>query len=206
MRLARQPRAAALKQPFKPEKTPIGGDDMDAAEGDAAPDSDESANILDIIQEFERRKAKKASVRTMAFRQEFKKLVAAGRKGAQHMSEAGTAIIEEARLKAKEQLRAQHLPNEQNIGAVLQNFKAQNEAMESLLAQYDALFDNLLPRRVNQIDAASATMVQGPINRSRSLRARLRHGQDSLEAAKVEEKRATDAQELIKHVKALMLC
>jgi hypothetical protein len=76
--------------------------------------------------------------------------------------------------------------------------------MQSVITNYRTLFQELLPRRVKQIDATSAMSTlnyselafhlknclvqQAPLERARSLRTHLHRGKNSLEAAKGEEK------------------
>jgi len=103
------------------------------------------------------------------------------------------------------QLKSQEGSYEKSLKDFLPLYKANDDAVQSLLATYPALLQDLVPRRIDEIDAASTMLMSLPKDREMSRRRLMRNARDQIDEGLENQRVATDAAGLIKHYKALLL-
>jgi len=173
VRPTRQARAAA-KVAFENEEDEI-VDSEDDGEGrtathapgdsendDGGPSSeldDDGNDMLTLLKEFKKRKAKQASARTAEFQAEKKAIYTAGRKHALEVSQAGIAYIADARSRIKEEFKAQETSPERHFKDMIRHMEVQDASANSITAIYSTFFDDLVPHRVEQIDSIHAACM-----------------------------------------------
>ncbi|KAF5373838.1 hypothetical protein D9758_000827 [Tetrapyrgos nigripes] len=165
---------------------------------------DEDMNVNKLLQEIQKRQAKKTSLVSAAFENQKKALYANARQKAKDMSQDGTVYLE----KLKHSILSMR-ESEVSYDRHLQEFRglwdAQDAAATKLFGLYPPIIDDLFVRRAETIDEASKMLKLNPAKRQKALNQFLCNAHDQVEQSHQNKMVATDASKLIKHYKALLL-
>jgi len=102
-------------------------------------------------------------------------------------------------------MKNQEVPYSKCLKDAMPLWRAHDETVDSLLAVYPSLIDDLFSRRVEAINAASAMLENNPAEREKARKRLMKDAYAQLNQSLENERIATDATTLIKHYKALML-
>ncbi|KAI0636630.1 hypothetical protein C8Q77DRAFT_515028 [Trametes polyzona] len=218
-------RPSLLMKPVPSLPEVVGGDDGipgDDDEIDEEVDSDSMTEMLTMLQELQKRKATKASARTVAFQNQKAALFAEARKRSDTVIREGAAALDQARATIAD-IRAQEASQDSMLSSLKALWESQDGCVQDLLGTLNGIIDDLAPRRAEQINEASAMRmcaVAGPtcllihnpttvveahvVALESSRRNLLAQAQASVEENIENQKIATDASNLIKHYKALL--
>ncbi|KAJ7632957.1 hypothetical protein FB45DRAFT_519463 [Roridomyces roridus] len=176
--MARSPTKATKRQPARQRAPSLKTqDDFDAIQDDEdgemdVDDSDDSADILNkFLAEYKKREAKKATARSAAFQSQKKALYASARNSANDLAREGTAALEagKAMLFA---LKAQETSAEQFSNRIVPQWDGIAHSTKALLSLHSTGFEELYPRRSNEVDNAVQMLTTNPITRREALERR----------------------------------
>jgi len=172
--------------------------------GDEDDEEDEGVDMLDIIQEFKKRKAKKSTTSSNTFQNQKAALYAQARQNAYNAARDGNDYLDQA-LDKMSQLKSQEGSYKKHLKDFLPLYNANDASVQLLLATYPTLLQDLVPRRTEEIDAASIMLMSLPKDRETSRKRLMRNARDQIDEGLENQRVATDAAALIKHYKALLL-
>ncbi|KAL7283669.1 hypothetical protein ACG7TL_003105 [Trametes sanguinea] len=172
---------------------------IEDAVGEDDGDDENMAEMLAMLQEFQKRKASKTSARSVAFQTQKAAVFAEARMRVDDAVRSGIASIEHARTTILD-LKAQEVSQE----AALISLKALLESQDGLLSTQNGVIEDLAHRRAEQIDEASAMLETQAVEREKSRKRLIANARSSIEENTEQQKVATDASNLIKHFKALI--
>jgi len=199
---SRQPRASAPIS-FTNEDD----DSLDEIQNSADEDEDEEnegVDMLNIIQEFKKRKAKKTTTGSNTFQNQKAALYAQARQNTYDAARDGNDYLDQA-LDKMSQIKNQEGSYKKHLKDFLPLYNANDASVQSLLATYPTLLQDLVPRRTEEIDAASTMLMSFPKDRETSRKRLMRNARDQIDEGLENQRVATDAAALIKHYKALLL-
>ncbi|CCM00005.1 uncharacterized protein FIBRA_02030 [Fibroporia radiculosa] len=198
------------------------GEDNAEYGGTIGDDDNGMLEMLNMLQEFQKRKASKTSTRSAVFQNKKNALIADARKNTETIVREGVLYMHEsfhasvttrthtgilldrnqfstmiAELKAQE--------NSPDLNGLSQLWESQNDLVNDLLGMYPSLIDNLSHRRADQIDGTSAMLEAHVAERQNSRRRLILNAKGRMDENIERQKLATDAAALIKHFKALLL-
>ncbi|KAF9019394.1 hypothetical protein BDZ89DRAFT_1139364 [Hymenopellis radicata] len=184
----------ARKQPPPPEPEVTQMDDSD------------SDGVQKFFQEYKKQQAKKLSARSAALENHKKALYVSGRKLAEELSKNGIATLEG--LKSNIFALRQRELSYEDVSKDLDDMEARAasyECVQAVLQIYPPLIEDLFQRRAESIEAASAMIQGNQARRKQALEQFLRNAHAQVEQSRNNERLATDATNLIRHYKSLLL-
>ncbi|KAI0333591.1 hypothetical protein GY45DRAFT_1244518 [Cubamyces sp. BRFM 1775] len=113
------------------------------------------AEMLAMLQEFQKRKASKTSARSIAFQNQKNALFTNARKNAEKAIRSGTAAIEQARTTILD-FKLQEVSQEGTLVSLKALLESQEDCVQGLLDNLNGVIEDLSHRRAKQIDEASA--------------------------------------------------
>ncbi|KAH8099526.1 hypothetical protein BXZ70DRAFT_232287 [Cristinia sonorae] len=152
---------------------------------------------------FQKRKANKTSARTTAFQSKKQAIYNDARKHADTAIAEGVAYIEQYKKTVME-LKAQEISADQQMQDVLAMTVPLDDAVEALLSLYPTMYE-LSHRRAAEINDGCETIEINCTNRQLSRRRIIRDAKARMEEQMENQRTATDASNLIKHYKSLLL-
>ncbi|KAI9065375.1 hypothetical protein FKP32DRAFT_485507 [Trametes sanguinea] len=182
------------------------GEDEEYIEDAVAEDDGEDENMVDMLamlQEFQKRKASKASARSVAFQNQKATMFADARKRVDEIVRSGIASVENARATILD-LKAQEVSQEAALISLKAFLESQDDCVQGLLSTFNGVIEDLAHRRAGQIDEASAMLESQAVERDKSRKRLIASARSSIEENIEQQKVATDANNLIKHFKALI--
>ncbi|KAI0664725.1 hypothetical protein C8Q70DRAFT_8892 [Cubamyces menziesii] len=135
--------------------------------GEMEGEDDNMAEMLAMLQEFQKRKASKTSARSIAFQNQKSALFGVARENAKRAIRDGAAAIEQARATISE-FKAQEVSQEGTLVSLKALFESQDDCVHSLLDNLNGVIEDLSHRRAKQIDEASAMLEAQALERERS--------------------------------------
>jgi len=160
--------------------------------------------VLSLMKEFQKQKAKNASTRSAALQSQKNALFSTARKNAKELVRATNLHVDEALARIIE-MKNEEVPYQKCLKDALPLWGTHDETVASVLAVYPPLIDDLFPRRVETINAASYMLENNPVEREKARKKLMKDAYAQLNQNLENERIATDATTLIKHYKALML-
>ncbi|OSD08510.1 hypothetical protein PYCCODRAFT_1429570 [Trametes coccinea BRFM310] len=176
---------------------------IEDAVGEDDGDDENMAEMLAMLQEFQKRKASKTSARSVAFQTQKAAMFAEARMRVDDAVRSGIASIEHARTTILD-LKAQEVSQEAALISLKALLESQDECVQGLLSTQNGVIEDLAHRRAEQIDEASAMLETQAIEREKSRKRLIASARSSIEENIEQQKVATDASNLIKHFKALI--
>ncbi|KLO19207.1 hypothetical protein SCHPADRAFT_80179 [Schizopora paradoxa] len=164
---------------------------------------DNMMDMLSIMQEYQKMKAAKASTKSNALQAKKNTIVSNARKEAQELVQDGNTFFDSLR-RSVEEMQSQELLSDGILKEVVALWSAHEDEMDTLLAIFPTLIDELSPRRTQEINDASEMLETHPRARDASRRRMMKSAKRNLEAGLEAQKLATDASALMKHYKALL--
>ncbi|KAK7467454.1 hypothetical protein VKT23_004507 [Stygiomarasmius scandens] len=195
----------------------IQNDDGENEEGQS---EGEDMDVGKLLQEIQKRQAKKTSLVSAAFENQKKALFANARQKTKDMSRDGIVYLENIKPsilvmreneisyeRHLEQIRA--LMDAQDVWTVYLPRSALSDipqaAVENLFQLYPPIIDGLFVKRSDVIEEESQMLKNNPTRRQKALNQSLQNAHDQVEQSHQSKMAATDASKLIKHYKALLL-
>lgn len=164
---------------------------------------DNMADIITIMQEFQKKKAMKSTSRANAMQNKKNAIVTKVTQDADTVIREGSAYFEQVRTKI-DNLQVQEVKADSTLRDVVTLWSAHEQSIRSLLSIFPTIIEDLSPRRAKDIDAASEMIETHPKAREASRRRIMRNAKKGYQAGLEEQKLATDSTALIKHYKALL--
>ncbi|KAI0362491.1 hypothetical protein OH77DRAFT_1416759 [Trametes cingulata] len=161
------------------------------------------AEMLTMLQEFQKRKATKTSARSAAFQHAKAALFGDARKRAEHAVRDGTSAIEKARTTIID-LKAKESSQEGILTSLKALWECQDECVQDLLGTLNGVVEDLAHRRAAQINETSAMLEAQVVAREESRKRLLAQASTYIEENIENQRIATDANDLLKHYKALL--
>ncbi|KAH9852691.1 hypothetical protein C2E23DRAFT_885445 [Lenzites betulinus] len=159
--------------------------------------------MLAMLQEIQKRKASKTSVRTAAFQNQKTALFSDARKRVDKAVRQGTSAIDEAHAMILD-LKAKEVHQEGTLASLKALWGSQDDCVQGLLHNLGGMIEQLSHKRAEQINEASATLEAHITERENSRKRLLAQASVCIEENIENQKIATDANALIKHYKALL--
>ncbi|CAL1705585.1 unnamed protein product [Somion occarium] len=178
-------------------------EDIDVEDEDGG-DEDQMLDMINMLKEFQKRKASASSSRNAAFQNKKNSLYADARKNAELVVTEGIAYVEQFRTRIAE-LRANEVPRDQHLKQLTTIMKSLDEPVREVLNVYPNLFQDLSRRRAGEINETSAMLESHIVERQYSRRKMIKNAKVRMDDGLEQQKLATDASALIKHYKALLL-
>ncbi|KAI0807768.1 hypothetical protein C8Q74DRAFT_88150 [Fomes fomentarius] len=186
-----------------PEEDRMDVDEDEVGEEEEEED-DNMAEMLNILQELQKRKVTKTSTRSVAFHREKAALFNAARKKAEGAVRHGIASVEKARATIVD-LKGQETSQEVTFGKLQSLWKEQDECVQRVSGHLTSVIEDLSHRRAAQINESSAMLEAQPSVRDASRRKLFTFANARISENMENQKIAADATALIKHYKALIL-
>ncbi|KII89097.1 hypothetical protein PLICRDRAFT_40737 [Plicaturopsis crispa FD-325 SS-3] len=180
-------------------------DDLEDIGGLSVEEEEEDNGLMDIeiLKMIKKSKAKRATTASTTFAKKQAALFKAANNRAELIVREGNSYFEQAKASAAD-WRKQEESHDKHMRDLLPMWEASDDAVNTVLELYPALFNDLIPRKVEQIENASRMLELFPEDRARSRKTVMRNfkarADQNLENAKL----ATDATELIAHYKGLL--
>ncbi|KIM79619.1 hypothetical protein PILCRDRAFT_823154 [Piloderma croceum F 1598] len=180
-------------------------DEIQNSEDENEDEKDGSVEMLSIIREFQNLKSRTATTRSNTFQNQKAALYAQARQNAYNAARDGNDYLDKA-LDKMSQLKSQERSSyKKHLEDFLPLYNANDEAIQFLLGMYPTILQDLVPRRTEEIDAASSMLMSLPADREASRRKLMRNARAQIDEGLENQRVATDASALIKHYKALLL-
>ncbi|THU88593.1 hypothetical protein K435DRAFT_307500 [Dendrothele bispora CBS 962.96] len=168
------------------------------------PSDDEDIDLSKLLQEIQKRQSKKTSLVSAAYENQKKALYSNARQKAKDMSRDGTVYLENIKPSVLA-MRENETSYERELEQFRAFWDAQDAAAASLFGLYPPIIDEVFTKRSEMIDDASRMIKLNPGKRQKALNRFLQNAHDQVEQSRQNKMVATDASELIKHYKALLL-
>jgi len=136
--------------------------------------------MLNIIQELQKRKVKNTPTTANAFQNQKEAVYVKARQDAFGAAQDGTEYLAQA-LDKMSQIKSQEGYYQKHLQDFLPLYNANDASVQSLLASYPTLLQDLVPRRTDEIDAASTMLMSFPKYREVSRKRLTRNARDQID-------------------------
>ncbi|TCD70922.1 hypothetical protein EIP91_000828 [Steccherinum ochraceum] len=196
------PRKVTQEILSSPEQEDVGIEEME--EDEVGSEDNSMLEMISMLKEFQKRKATKNSTRTNLFQNKKQAMYTEARKNADAVVLEGVAYVEHYKKTIME-LKASELSAEVQLQGILATVTTLDDHVQAALSLYPSMFDVLSHKRAAEInDACELIEKHGRdlhLSRRRLIREAKTKVEDQLESQRV----ATDASDLIRHYKSLLL-